>query len=239
MPAASVSILIPCYNEAATAAAVVAAAQAADVGGLTREIIVVDDGSSDGTAAVLERLPGVRFLRHAENRGKGGALKTALAAASGDLVLIQDGDLEYDCGDYRAVLAPLVEGRADFVMGSRFLFERPRFFFGERRSPFFTHYIGNLTIVALTNLLYDLNCTDYEGAYKAFRREALAGLSIQAEGFEFDNEVVCRLVRRGSRLVEVPIAYRPRGYEDGKKIGWRDGIRMCWTIVKWRFHPRA
>ncbi|MBI4678180.1 MAG: glycosyltransferase family 2 protein [Elusimicrobia bacterium] len=237
-PSASrVSIVIPCYNEAVHIAEVVARVRAADLGGLEREIIVVDDGSSDGTGAVLESLDGITHLSHPVNRGKGAAVKTGFAAAAGRIVLIQDADLEYDPGDCRAVIAPILEGRADAVLGSRFAYERPHFFFGERRSPFFAHYIGNLTIIALTNLLYGHDATDYEGAYKAFRREVVAGLPIEADGFEYDNELVCKLLRLGRRVIEVPIAYHPRSYEEGKKIHWHHGLRIVWTILKWRFLP--
>ncbi len=218
-------------------AEIVARARAADTGGLERELIVVDDGSTDGTAAALAVSADVRVLSHHANRGKGAAVKTGLAAAHGDIFLIQDGDLEYCPDDYRIVLEPLLAGKADAVLGTRFAGERPRFFFGQRRSPFFTHYIGNLAIVRLTNLLYDAAISDYEGGYKAFRREAVAGLSITADGFEFDNELVCKLMRRGARITEVSIRYCPRGYEEGKKIRWTDGVRILWTIVRWRFAP--
>ncbi|MBI5882676.1 MAG: glycosyltransferase family 2 protein [Elusimicrobia bacterium] len=232
-----VSIVIPCFNEAGSIAAVVEGARKADLGRLEREIIVVDDGSTDGTSAELAKIPGIALRRHPSNRGKGAALKTGFAAASGEIVLIQDADLEYDPSDYAAVVAPIVEGRADAVLGSRFVHERPNFFLGKRRSPFFTHYIGNLTIIFLTNTLYGRHATDYEGAYKAFRREVVAPIPIEADGFEFDNELVCKLFRMGRRVVEVPISYRPRSYEQGKKICWRHGLRMVWSILKWRFKP--
>ena len=183
----------------------------------------------------MRRLPGITAVFNKVNGGKGAAVKSGFAAAKGDILMIQDADLEYDPGDYPAMVAPIVEGRADVVMGSRFAYERPHFFFGERVSPFFTHYIGNITITGLTNLLYGRDATDYEGCYKAFTKECLAGLSIEADGFEYDNELICRLLRRGVRLVEVPIRYQPRTYEQGKKIGWRDGLVILWTIIRWRF----
>jgi glycosyltransferase involved in cell wall biosynthesis len=232
-----VSILVPCYNEAAHVAEVIAKVRAADVCGLEREIVAVDDGSTDGTLAALRGIGGIKVLEHARNRGKGAALRTALEAATGDVVLIQDGDLEYDPADYPGVLRPIIEGRADVVLGSRFARERPHFFFGPRVSPFFTHYIGNLTIVALTNLLYGTKLTDCEGAYKVFRRETARALKLESEGFEFDNELLCKLLRKGGRVVEAPITYAPRTYQEGKKIRWEDGVYMCWTIVKWRVMP--
>jgi len=229
-----VSILVPCYNEAASVAEALGRIRAADLGGVEREIIVVDDGSTDGSGEVLRGVPGIRLLAHGRNRGKGAALRTALAAATGEVVLIQDADLEYDPADFRGVLAPILAGEADAVLGSRFAHERPHFFFGPRRSPFFTHYAGNLAIVRLTNLLYGHDATDYEGAIKAFRRDVLVSLRVSADGFEYDNEAVCKLLRRGLRVREVPIRYSPRVYAEGKKIRWHHGVRMLWTIVKWR-----
>jgi glycosyltransferase involved in cell wall biosynthesis len=236
-PVRLVSIIIPCHNEAQHVAEVVARVQAADLGGLERELIAVDDGSSDGTADVLRGLPGVKVISYPQNRGKGAAVKAGFAAAAGQAVLIQDADLEYDPADHRAVLAPIVSGAADAVMGSRFSKSRPHFFFGPRRSPFFTHYIGNISIVAMTNLLYRHHATDYEGAYKAFRKEVVDAVPVQADGFEYDNELICKLLRRGYRVMEVPIHYHPRSYEEGKKIRWHHGVRMIWTIIKWRFLP--
>ncbi len=231
----TLTVVIPAYNEEATIAETVRRVQAADIGDLALEVIVVDDGSTDRTREILRALPGIVPIFHERNRGKGGAVKTGFAAARGDVVLIQDADLEYDPRDYKAILQPLVEGRAQAVMGSRFAFERPRFFFGEAKSPFFTHYVGNLTIIALTNLLYRNDATDYEGGYKAFSKRLIDAIPIEAEGFEYDNELVCKLLRRGHRIEEVPISYQPRSYESGKKIRWTDGARMVWTILKWRF----
>jgi glycosyltransferase involved in cell wall biosynthesis len=231
------SVIIPCYNESRTIAQVIDRIWEVDLGDLDLEIIAVDDGSSDGTREILSNLPNLKVIRYECNRGKGGAIKTGLAVATGDIILFQDADLEYDPRDYNAVLKPLLEKRAEVVMGSRFICERPHFFFKKPRSPFFAHYIGNIAIVALTNLLYGNMATDYEGAYKAFRKDVFDGLAIEAEGFEYDNELICKLLRRGRRILEVPISYRPRRYEEGKKIKWLDGIVIIWTIIKWRFKP--
>lgn len=232
------SIIIPAYNEDATIAEVLRRVGAAPLAGVKKEIIVVDDASSDQTAQIAEQIPGIRVIRHAKNTGKGGAVKSGIAAATGDLVIIQDADLEYSPEDYQAVIQPLLSGHADAVMGSRFLHERP-VFFGKRRSPYFLHYAGNLSIIAVTNILYRRSFTDYEGCYKAFVRPLLLRTPIAANGFEFDNELICKIMRTGARLVEVPIHYRPRTYEHGKKITWRHGLTILWTIIKWRVLPIA
>jgi glycosyltransferase involved in cell wall biosynthesis len=230
------SIIIPAYNEEHTVKAIVHLVQAVDLGPIEREIVVVDDGSEDGTAAVLKSLPGIRHVSHERNAGKGAAVATGIKAATGDILLIQDADLEYDPEDIPAVIKPIVERLADVVLGSRFLWERP-VFWGRRRSPYLSHYMGNMTIVFVTNLLYGRRFTDYEGCYKAFTRSALASVTVGARGFEYDNELVCKLMRKGARIAEVPIWYAPRTYASGKKITWRHGLVILWTILKWRFLP--
>ncbi|MBI4062713.1 MAG: glycosyltransferase family 2 protein [Elusimicrobia bacterium] len=232
-----VSIIIPAYNEEGTIAQIIERVKAAGLGGLEREIVVVDDASKDRTREILKSLPGIKVILHEKNGGKGAAVKTGFKAASGDILAIQDADLEYDPKDIKEVVRPIAEGRADAALGSRFVREKPRYFFGKPKSPFFTHYIGNLLIIYLTNFLYGYRATDYEGCYKAFSRNVIETISIKADGFEYDNELICKILRRGWRLAEVPITYAPRTYEAGKKIKWLDGMRMIWTIVKWRFLP--
>lgn len=232
------TVIIPAYNEEETIEAVIRRIQQADIGDLEREIIVVDDGSLDNTRAILRNMQenGMTMILHERNCGKGGAVKTGLQAATGDVVIIQDADLEYDPNDFRAMLAPILAGQTEFVMGSRFLIEEQRYQWGGK-SPFFTHYLGNKIVTWATNLLYGNRATDYEGCYKAVTRRLMCSLAIKAEGFEFDNEMICKALRLKHRIVEVPIHYTPRSYGEGKKITWRDGMRMLWTVVKWRIRP--
>lgn len=231
------SVVIPAYNEERTVAETIQQVKAVDLGGLDLEIVVVDDGSKDQTREILKTIPGIRVVLHGRNSGKGAAVKSGFQAATGDIVLIQDADLEYDPQDYGALVQPILDGRVEAVMGSRFFLERPLFFGKGAKSPFFTHYIGNILIVGLTNALYRHSSTDYEGGLKAFSKRVVDSFPIAANGFEYDNELICKLLRRGHRIAEVPIKYRPRTYEEGKKIKWQDGVRMIWTIVQWRFRP--
>ncbi len=230
------SIVIPAYNEEATIEHLIQRVQAVSVGTVEKEIIVVNDGSKDGTGRILQGIAGIRHLAHERNSGKGAALTTGFQAATGDIILIQDADLEYDPHDYVTVIQPIVEGRADVVMGSRFIRYQLKLF-GKRRSPYLLHYVGNLLVTTVTNLLYGRHFTDYEGCYKAFRRAVVASTPVIAKGFEFDNELICKLLRKGVRVVEVPIHYTPRTYESGKKITWRHGLIMLWTIIQWRVRP--
>ena len=231
-----ISIIIPAFNEEKTIAAVIRRVEAVVLGGMKKEIIVVNDASTDRTSEVLKDFRNIQVLSHVRNAGKGAALSTGINAATGDMVIFQDADLEYTPEDYPVMIQPLIDGRCDAVMGSRFLRERP-VFWGKRRSPYLNHYIGNLLIILITNFLYGKRFTDYEGCYKAFARSILLDTPIQSTGFEFDNELICKLMRKGVRIGEVPIQYHPRTYAQGKKITWRDGMIMLWTIVKWRFLP--
>ena len=232
------SIIIPAYNEQATIQAVIRRVQAVDLGAITKEIVVIDDASRDDTPNILKSINGIIFLRHSVNAGKGAALTTGILAATGDIVIFQDADLEYMPEDYLTVITPILNGGCDAVMGSRFLRECP-VFWGKRKSPYLNHYIGNMLILCVTNTLYGRAFTDYEGCYKAFFRTTLLDTPIRAKGFEFDNELICKLLRKGIRIEEVPIRYNPRTYGQGKKITWRHGITILWTIIKWRFIPMS
>lgn len=230
------SIIIPAYNEARTIPILIEQVNAVDLGKIEKEIIVVDDGSQDGTSDVLKEIPGIMHISHPCNRGKGAAVTTGFKTATGDILLIQDADLEYDPRDYMTVIRPILDEQSEVVLGSRFILYRPKFF-GTRRSPYLSHYIGNMLITSVTNVLYGKRFSDYEGCYKAFVRNAITSTPVTAVGFEFDNELICKLMRKGVRMSEVAIQYTPRSYENGKKINWRHGIIMLWTILKWRFLP--
>lgn len=230
------SVIIPVYNEAVTLHEVVRRVEAVSLPGLEKEIVVVDDGSRDRTREILKGMTGIKAVFHEKNQGKGAALKTGIRNATGDLLLLQDADLEYDPGDYPALLKPILDGKAEFVMGSRFLHDRPRFFTKDG-APFFSHYVGNYLIIWATNLLYGQRNTDYEGCYKVFTRSLIESIPVRTNGFAFDNELICKTLRRGHKIAEVPIHYHPRLYSQGKKITWRDGAVMLWTILKWRFLP--
>lgn len=226
------SVLIPVYNEIATLAKLLDRVRRSPV---DKEIVVVDDGSTDGTREWLlgeaERGdPRLRVLFHEQNQGKSAAVRTAIAAARGQISLIQDADLEYDPADYPNLVKPILEGHADVVYGSRFLGS-------ERRVLLFWHTIGNRILTLFSNAFTNLNLTDLETCYKAFRTELLQSLHLTAEGFGFEAEVTVKISQLGCRLYEVPIAYHGREYWEGKKIGWRDGVQALWLIVKHSLFP--
>jgi glycosyltransferase involved in cell wall biosynthesis len=234
----SVSVIVPVYNEERTIAAILRKVQEVRLDGLQKEIVVVDDGSTDRTVEQLQRFGDeIRLVRHPKRLGKGAAVRTGFLAATGDILVIQDADLEYDPQDFPRLVEPLLRGDVDAVLGSRFLVQKPQFFTRDG-SPFFSHYIGNTLIIWLTNWLYGFCATDYEGCYKAFRADVIrATPPVEADGFEFDNELICKLLRQKRRISEVPIHYNPRVYQEGKKIRWQHGVRMLWTILKWRVWP--
>jgi dolichol-phosphate mannosyltransferase len=234
-PSKKLSIVVPVYNESRTITDVIARVKASIAKQkLDAEIIVVNDGSKDNSAEIIRAIPGIIFVNKEKNGGKGSAVKVGFETAKGDILLIQDADLEYNPDDYTAVIAPIVKGETEVTMGSRFLKEKP-VFVGKRKSPYLAHYIGNRMIIWLTNLLYWNNATDYEGCYKAFTIRVIRSIPIRSNGFEYDNELICKILRKGYTIKEVPIEYHPRSYANGKKITWRHGMRMLWTILKYRF----
>ena len=220
------SVAVPCFNEAGTVSALVDRVLASP---WVAEIVVVDDGSTDGTAKVLADIDEarVRVITHAVNQGKGAALRTAFANVSAQYVIVQDADLEYDPGEYGVMLEPLERGVADVVFGSRFLSGRPH------RVLYYWHSLGNRTLTLLSNMFTDLNLTDMETCYKCFRREVLNTFTLQEDRFGIEPELTARVAGGGWRVYEVGISYDGRTYEEGKKIGWRDGFRALWCILKY------
>jgi glycosyltransferase involved in cell wall biosynthesis len=222
------SVIVPVFNERVTVAEVIRRIRAVDVP-VDVEVIVVDDGSSDGTDKVLTALGDstVRVLTHPVNQGKGAAIRTGMAAARGDLLLVQDADLEYDPQDWPRLLEPILRGKAMVVYGSRFT--------GERKNMMPLHWIGNRFLSLVTNVLYATTMSDMETCYKLFDRSVLEGITIQSDKFDFEPEITAKVLRRGYRIYEVPISYAGREITEGKKITWRDGIGALRALIKYRF----
>ena len=227
------SVVIPCFNEVRTIRHIVDRVRAAPVA--EKEIIIVDDCSRDGTRDLLrtEIAPLVdKLLFHEVNQGKGAALRTGFRAATGDVVVVQDADLEYDPQDYPRLLQPILEGKADVVFGSRFQGGQPH------RVVYFWHMVGNKVLTLLSNMATNINLTDMETCYKVFRREVLQRIEIEENRFGFEPEITAKVARLGVVIYEVGISYYGRTYAEGKKIGWRDGFRALWAIAKYNFLRR-
>jgi len=225
------SVVVPVFNERNTLVEILRRMRAVDLQeGIEKEIIVVDDGSDDGTRDVLKQLGDstVRVVMHDENRGKGAAVRTGLRHATGEYVLVQDADLEYDPEDWPRLLAPVLRGRARVVYGSRFT--------GERRNMLFLHWIGNRFLSLTTNVLYNTTLSDMETCYKLVDRTLLEDMTLRADRFDIEPEITAKILKRGVRIYEVPISYAGREFDEGKKITWRDGFAALWTLVKYRFH---
>jgi len=221
------SVVIPVFNEKDTIREIVAAVRDLPI---DKEIILVDDFSTDGTRDILKELEqqdNIRVLYHEVNRGKGASLGTAFPVVAGDIVIIQDADLEYDPREYGKIIQPIIDGKADVAYGSRFIG-------GEsHRVLYFWHYVGNKFLTLLSNCLTNLNLTDMETCYKAFRREIIQSITIEESRFGFEPEITAKVARMGCRIYEVGISYSGRTYAEGKKIGWKDGVRAIWCILKY------
>jgi glycosyltransferase involved in cell wall biosynthesis len=223
------SIVIPAYNEAKTVAEIIRRVRAAPICGLEREIVVVDDCSTDGTTQIVESYAkdgDVRVVLKSKNEGKGAALRDGFMIATGEIILVQDSDLEYDPDEYPVLLRPILEGHADVVYGSRFLG-------GPHRVLYFWHAVGNRLLTLLSNMSTDLNLTDMETCYKVFRAEVIKSISLESDRFGFEPEVTAKVARLGCRVYEVPISYHGRTYAEGKKIGWKDGLQAISCILRY------
>ncbi len=222
------SVIVPVFNERNTVVEIMRRMRAVDLP-IDREFVLVDDGSSDGTQKVLSQLgdSSVKIVKHAANRGKGAAIRTGLEHVTGDLVLIQDADLEYDPEDWPKLLTPVFRGKATVVYGSRFT--------GERRNMLFLHWVGNRVLSLTTNVLYNTTLSDMETCYKLFDRRVLEGITIRSDRFDFEPEITAKVLRQGVRIYEVPISYTGREFDEGKKITWRDGFAALYALVKFRF----
>ncbi len=228
-----VSIVIPCYNEKNTIEKIVEAVRSAPIE--NKEIIIVDDCSGDGTGAVLkEKISQMvdRIIYHPVNRGKGAALRSGFAAATGDIILVQDADLEYSPEDYPVLLGPLMSGKADAVFGSRFMGGRPH------RVLFFWHMAGNRLLTLFSNIFTNLNLTDIEAGYKAFKASVIKSIQIEEDRFAVEPEIIAKLARSGCRIYEVGISYSGRTYAEGKKVSWKDGVRAIYAILKYNLGRR-
>jgi glycosyltransferase involved in cell wall biosynthesis len=225
------SIIMPVYNEKGTIHDILERVRAVPLAGIEKEIVVVDDCSRDGTSEILdgEAARGdIVLSRHEHNRGKGAAIQTGLQAASGDLIIVQDADLEYDPGDYARLIQPIQEGKAQVVYGSRFAQ-------GHHKRMFFSQRLANTVLTLLTNLLYGTSLSDMETCYKVFPAEIIKPIRLRAQRFDFEPEITAKLLKRGCRILEVPISYAGREYHEGKKINWRDGIAAVGSLIYYRF----
>jgi glycosyltransferase involved in cell wall biosynthesis len=221
------SVIIPVYNEETTIQEILKQVRAVN---LAYEIIIVDDGSTDRTRELLkaeENQPDTIVIYHDHNQGKGAAVRTGFDRATGEILLIQDADLEYDPRDYPVLLRPIEEGRVKVVYGSRFL--------GPRKAMLFWHMLGNKALTLLTNILYNTILSDMETCYKVFKADAIKGIPLRSRRFEFEPEITAKVLKRGHRIFEVPISYYGREYNEGKKITWREGPKAVWTLIKYRF----
>jgi len=225
------SIIIPVYNEKDTIEKILQKLESVKIAGISKEIIIVDDCSSDGTKEILSKIQkkhsSYKVFYHSKNMGKGAAVRTGLKEASGDYLIVQDADLEYDPQDIVRLMDPITKGKAEVVYGSRFT--------GEHRNMLFWHMVGNKFLSLVTNILYNTTLSDMEVCYKLFTKESLDGINLKQNRFGFDPEITAKVLRKNIRIYEVPISYTGREFSEGKKISWKDGFKILWVLFKYRY----
>lgn len=220
------SIIIPVFNEVSTIKQIISRVEKVELP-LEKEIILVDDCSTDGTREVLRQLNKYKIFFHDKNSGKGSAVRTGLKSATGDIILIQDADLEYDPEEYGSLLSPILEKKASVVYGSRHI--------GKNKVKYPLYYVGNLALSLVTSLLYLRRITDMETGYKVFKKDVLNGINLRAKRFDFEPEITAKILKKGYRVLEIPITYACRDFKEGKKISWKDGLMALWFLLKYRF----
>ena len=226
------SIIMPVYNEQKTLDSMLRKVYAVRISGLSKEIIAVNDGSTDKSAGILEswKKKGIKVIHHKKNEGKGAAVRTGILKSTGNIIIIQDADLEYDPKEYRKILSPILKNNANVVYGSRLKAIQRNL-----KDMYLTHYLGNRALSLMTSVLYGSRITDMETGYKAMRKEVLEGMVLNSRRFDIEPEITAKILKRGYKIVEVPIAFRGRMFDEGKKITWRDGIAALWTLLRYRF----
>lgn len=223
------SVLIPLYNEEKTLSKLVQTVKKVDLSslGVDKEIVIVDDCSADNSLEIAKKIPDVKVIAHKKNMGKGAAIRTAIKYATGDIIIIQDADLEYDPNDYKALITPILEGKTKVVYGSRFL--------RKHKAKYKAYYLGNKLLSLLTSILYFRKISDMETCYKVFRSDVIKNIKLRAKRFDLEPEITSKLLKKGYKIIEVPIWYKCRDFKEGKKITWKDGIKAIWYLVKYRF----
>lgn len=226
------SILIPVYNERKTILKILEKIKKENLNGLKKEIVMVDDFSTDGTRGILKRInnTSIKVYYHSRNQGKGAAVRTAISNSSGDILLVQDADLEYDPKEYEKLLKPIMQNKADVVYGTRLEAIRKNL-----KKMYKLHYLGNLFLTSITNLLYNAKISDMETGFKVFRRNVIRGMNLKSKGFDFEPEITSKILKRGYKIHEVPIGFAGRKFDEGKKITWKDGVKAAYYLVKYRF----